>query len=363
MNDALLEKVIALVRDYRKNNDPKMKWMWGEALLGYAMLLLDEYLETDESLPFLTEYCEYYLKNRPKVDHADRLAPILITYLTDRISHTNRFQELTAEGIDYILNEPRILEDAVNHLGRSFAGKFYPKSIWVDSLVMFALFPALYGRLESDEKMLEIARKQPLIYRKYLFDSASGLWYHAYWVKSRQAYPKKNLYWGRGNGWVLFALPSILDYLGDFPEKEEIIEVFQKTAAAVCKTQNENGMFKTLLLQPSYEETSGTALIAAGLINGVNHGYLDKKFLEPGIKAFAAVASKIQSKNGRIILPGISGPTIPLPVFPKLGYKLIPRGDNWSYGIAALIFAALAYAQIGKEKRIPWLINGGVISE
>ena len=81
---------------------------------------------------------------------------------------------------------------------------------------------------------------------------------------------------GRGNGWVMVALPSILDYLGDSPEREEILSCFQRTAEAIVKTQQENGMFRTLLMLPSYEETSGTALIAAGLIHGVNHGYLDQ---------------------------------------------------------------------------------------
>jgi unsaturated rhamnogalacturonyl hydrolase len=350
------KKVLDLVRDYREHNSPKMKWMWGEALLGYAMLMLDEFFGTKENLPFLVEYSEYYLKNRPKIDHADRLAPILITYLTDKMAGTERYLELTNEGINYILNEPRILEDAVNHLGHTFVGKFYPKSIWVDSLVMFALFPALYGRLEGDDALMQIARKQPHTYEKYLFDEEIGLWYHSYWVKRGKPHPRKNLFWGRGNGWVMVALPSILDYLGDSPEREEILSCFQRTAEAIVKTQQENGMFRTLLMLPSYEETSGTALIAAGLIHGVNHGYLDQKYLDAGIKAYEAAVSKIKYKNGKLVLTDISAPTIPLHIFPKLGYTLIPKNDNWSYGIAALIFAAIAYEKIGKEKRIPWLV-------
>lgn len=154
----------------------------------------------------------------------------------------------------------------------------------------------------------------------------------------------------------MVALPSILDYLGDSPEREEILSCFQRTAEAIVKTQQENGMFRTLLMLPSYEETSGTALIAAGLIHGVNHGYLDQKYLDAGIKAYEAAVSKIKYKNGKLVLTDISAPTIPLHIFPKLGYTLIPKNDNWSYGIAALIFAAIAYEKIGKEKRIPWLV-------
>jgi unsaturated rhamnogalacturonyl hydrolase len=131
--------------------------------------------------------------------------------------------------------------------------------------------------------------------------------------------------------------------------------MFRKTAEAVLKYQKENGMFNTLLTRPSYEETSGTALIAAGLIHGVNHKYLDEKFLEPGVKAYRAAINKIKDKKGMKVLSGISGPTIPLQVFPKLGYTLVRRKDNWSYGIAALIFAAIAHDNIGNEKKIPWL--------
>ena len=47
----------------------------------------------------------------------------------------------------------------------------------------------------------------------------------------------------------------------------------------------------------------------------------------------------------------ISGPTIPLPLFPTLGYKMIPLGKNWSYGVAALIFAAIEYKKTFEQIR------------
>ena len=48
-------------------------------------------------------------------------------------------------------------------------------------------------------------------------------------------------------------------------------------------------------------------------------------------------------------MPEISGPTIPMPLSPKLGYLAVPLGKNWSYGVAALIFAAIEYKRCGKE--------------
>ena len=85
---------------------------------------------------------------------------------------------------------------------------------------------------------------------------------------------------------------------------------------------------------PSYRELSATALISAGWMHGVRCGYLDEKFLEPAIKAFYACVDAMEESEEGIYMTEISGPTIPLPVFPKLGYKMIPLGKNWSYGIA-----------------------------
>ena len=102
----------------------------------------------------------------------------------------------------------------------------------------------------------------------------------------------------------------------------------------------------TLLKDKSYRELSATALISAGWLHGIRCGYLDEKFLTPAIKAFEACVDAMEETEDGIYMTEISGPTIPLPLFPKLGYKLVPLGKNWSYGIAALIFAAIEYNKL-----------------
>ena len=57
------------------------------------------------------------------------------------------------------------------------------------------------------------------------------------------------------------------------------------------------------------------------------------------IKAFRAVVDNFEYRDGHIYMPEISAPTIPLPIFPYAGYRLTPRGNNWSYGLAAAIMA------------------------
>ncbi|MBN2504939.1 MAG: glycoside hydrolase family 88 protein [Bacilli bacterium] len=341
------DRVVQLADEITATWDPKMKWMWGEALLGYALTKLDDHLGNDSYTDFLTAYCDYYVKNPPLVDQSDTAAPGLITYAMYKKTKNPEYKQLTDRVLDYIVNTKRVLEDSPNHLGSSLIGKFYPRSIWVDSLMMFSVFPSLYAKENKDAKLLDIASRQPRIFSKYMQDPNDGLWYHSYWVKQKTHYPRKKLYWGRGNGWVIAALPMILDNIGEHVEREAIIDIFKKTSEALYPYQRDDGTFETVLNRPgkTYRELSATALIAAGWFHGCRIGVLDDKFRVAARKAFKACASSIHEKNGKLVFPEISAPTIPLPVFPYLGYKLTPKGDNWSYGLAALIFAAIEYDQ------------------
>ena len=119
---------------------------------------------------------------------------------------------------------------------------------------------------------------------------------------------------------------------------------------------NEDYTFNTLLKHKSYRELSATALIAAGWMHSVRCGYLDERFLLPAVRAFEACVEAIEESEEGIYMPEISGPTIPMPLAPKLGYLAVPLGKNWSYGVAALIFAAIEYKRCkddlsGKEER------------
>jgi unsaturated rhamnogalacturonyl hydrolase len=121
------------------------------------------------------------------------------------------------------------------------------------------------------------------------------------------------------------------------------------TARAVRKYQREDGAFSTILNQKSYRELSAAALVAAGFLRGVRRGYLPEEFREPGLRALRAVTESTGRDRNGLFMSGISGPTIPLPMFPGLGYRLVPRGRNWSYGLAAALFAAIEYYLLEKQ--------------
>jgi unsaturated rhamnogalacturonyl hydrolase len=283
------------------------------------------------------------------VDQSDTSAPALITYQMQKKTQNPDYQALTNRVLYYLKNEPRLIEDSVNHLGNSLEGKFYPKSIWVDSLMMFSVFPSLYAKEQKDPEMMEIAARQPRIMAKYMMDPIDHLWYHCYWVHHHTHYPKKKIFWGRGNGWVIASLPMILENIGDHSEKDKIIDILQLTSKALLKYQREDGTFETVInrVGKTYRELSFTALVAAGWFHSIRMGILKAEdYLIPAKKAYQAVIDALEVVDGKIYMPEISGPTIPLPIFPYLGYKYLPKGKNWSYGLAALIFAAVQEASL-----------------
>ena len=341
------DKVKRLADYVVSTSDPKMKWMWGEALLGYALDEFDKENGSEDYTEFLTAYCDYWAKVDPAVSESDTAAPGLITYAMYKRTKNAQYKRLTDKVLQYIRYEPRLYLDCLNHLGSSSKSKIYPKSVWVDSVMMFSVFTSLYAKENEDEELLEFAARQPAQYASMMQDGASGLWAHSYWVKRKAAFPKRNIFWGRGNGWVICAFPMILDHIGtDHERAPEIIEIFKKTSYALLPLMNADATFNTLLKHKSYRELSATALIAAGWMHAVRCGYLDESFRDGAVRAFCACVDAIEESDAGVYLPEISGPTIPLPIFPKLGYLAVPKGKNWSYGVAALLFAAIEYKKL-----------------
>ncbi|MDP2425113.1 MAG: glycoside hydrolase family 88 protein [Candidatus Izemoplasmatales bacterium] len=347
-------KVMKLTDYITSTWNPKMKWMWGEALFGYALVLVDDYQQTNNYTPFLKGYCDYYLANPPRIDQSDTVAPALITYQMQKKFPQSGYEVLTNRALHYIQHEPRLIEDSVNHLGNSLEGKLYPKSIWVDSLMMFSVFPSIYAKEQEHPDMMNIALRQPRIMAKYMMDPIDHLWYHCYWVKQKTHYPKKKIYWGRGNGWVICSLPMILEQAPQHEERAHIITLLQDTSKALLPYQRADGTFETVFnkVGKTYRELSFTALVAAGWLKGIRLGVLEEAiYLEPAKKAYFAVVDAIEQNDQELAMPEISGPTIPVPLFPYLGYKFVPRGKNWSYGLAALLFAAIEYEKHLEKKK------------
>jgi unsaturated rhamnogalacturonyl hydrolase len=340
---------------------PPLRWMWGEALLVYAMAELGAYLspgdpESSPCFAFATAACDAWAASEQRVDQSDTAAPALALHAVQSRVGGHVYDPLLAKVLRYLREEPRLVGDIPNHLGHSPEGHFYPKSVWVDSMMMLGLFPALRGRREGDAELLDRAARLPGQFSSLLQDAESGLWRHSWWkggqgapaslLISRGPFPARPIFWARGNGWVIRSLSLILDCLPPgHREYAGILRIFRETSAALLGVQRPDRWFGTVLGRPTYRESSATLLVAGGWMRGLARGWLDEAYRVPAIAAFESVADTIRPgrRGGSPELPEISGPTIPLPLFPFLGYALLPRGRNLPYGLAALILAALDY--------------------
>lgn len=345
MKDHIFPKIIELAdATVAKFKPEKMKWDWGEALLQFSLGKLYEETKDKKYIEFVKAYCDYYYVNTPRVDKSNTIAPGLAAYTMHRETKENKYKEMTDRVLNYIKTAPGILEGLPNHLGVSPEGKLYPKSIWVDSIMMESVFVSWIAYETKDESLTDFAAKQPALFAKYLQDKDAMLFHHSYWVKSRRPYPK-GIFWGRGNGWVIAALPMIIDFLPDGQSKDEALKILQDLSEAILAYQREDGFWETVMNFPgkTYIESSATALIASGWLHAVRCGYINKKFQAPALKALKAVVDSLEYKNGLLSMPLISGGT---PPFQYLWYKLIPRRNDLPYGLAALFMAGINYKKL-----------------
>lgn len=120
----------------------------------------------------------------------------------------------------------------------------------------------------------------------HLYDAQSGLFYRDYRYipdgkggELREENGEK-VFWSRGNGWVLAAVPRILAHLPtDHPSRPRYLAMFSALAATVSDYQQADGFWRTSMRDPGRfpaPESSATALFCYGMAWGIQHGILDR---------------------------------------------------------------------------------------
>ena len=95
--------------------------------------------------------------------------------------------------------------------------------------------------------------------------------------------------------WRDIVLEKAEGYL-DKGTKQFIIDTFVDHAEALKKYQGESGLFHTVIDdKTSYEEVSGTAAMAAGLLRGIKLGILSEDYKECAEKAISAICDNIDA--------------------------------------------------------------------
>lgn len=175
---------------------------------------------------------------------------------------------------------------------------------WCDALFMA---PPVYAGLLSvtgNNEYAEFLDREFTVCVDSLFDRTEHLFYRDRNYKGRTEANGEKIFWGRGNGWALAGIASVLSYLPKNHKNYGIyVDVFTKMAAAAIKCQDENGYWHPSMLDPdSYpdQENSATGLLTYGLAWGINKGILDESvYTAPVFKAWESMVRCV-SPEGKL---------------------------------------------------------------
>jgi unsaturated rhamnogalacturonyl hydrolase len=170
---------------------------------------------------------------------------------------------------DWLLNAAPRTPDGI--LSRGNGGDL----VACDTMISVIPFLTEMSRVSGGPAYLDEAVAQVLKRANRLQDPSSGLYHHA-WSYHQNHYVGP-LYWSRGNGWVMVGDVEVLRELGAAdPDRVTIVNLLKSQAPALASYQDSSGLWPNVVDHPeNYLETSGTALIAYALNQGIRNSWLD----------------------------------------------------------------------------------------
>lgn len=160
---------------------------------------------------------------------------------------------------------------------------------WIDDMYMIPVLQVQAFRATKDTRYLDRAALAMVAYLEKL-QQDNGLFLHA---------PDSPFYWGRGNGWFAAGMAELLSELPEnHPQRAAVLKGFRRMMASLLRCQAESGLWRQLVDKPeSWEETSGSAMFAFGMITGVKQGWLDTDTYGPAArKAWLALVAKLDKE-------------------------------------------------------------------
>jgi len=160
---------------------------------------------------------------------------------------------------------------------------------------MTVLFLNKMGHLYDRQDWVQEATKQVLVHIKYLYDKYTGLFHHGWTFEENSNFG--GIFWCRGNSWFTYGILEYLEMSRDTLDPgvyNYVVDTYRAQCEALRKLQAPSGLWNTILDDPeSYEETSGSAAIAAGMIKGVRLGILDSSYEACAEKAIEGICEQI----------------------------------------------------------------------
>ncbi len=277
-------------------------WDWNPGVGVTAIAAYYDFCREPEVLGYLVDWVERNLHKARKFQHVNVMVPFASFPDLYRWTGDRKYFELANEYGDWIIqNAVRTLTGAFQH------GGDLVEEIWADTVFMVVVFLARLGRLSGEEVYAQEAARQLLLHLQYLQDPQTGVLFHGYNCERQSHYSRAR--WTRGNAWIVLGTPLILSEINEIiPVPAEILERYRRLVDGVLSYQATNGLWHTVMDHPNfYQESSGSAGIACGILKSIRQGYLSPGPYLPGIeKAVSGLLEKISPQG---IVNGVSGGT------------------------------------------------------
>lgn len=295
---------LKMAADWQLDNpdakNPADGWVYGAFYAGLSAL---------EQLPGGKGYHQALLN----IGEHNRWAPASRLYHADDVAVTQMYAEVYLQDHD-----PRMIAAAKARMDAvmakpspaqlAFDKKNNPHYLdrwsWCDALFMAPPAWARMAAATGDKTYLDYAIKQWWITTAFLYNPADHLYFRDSTYFAKKESNGKNVYWGRGNGWVMAGIARMLEFMpADHPDRPKFEALLRDMATELKGLQQPDGFWRASLLDPAAypaREASGTGMICYGMAYGIHHGILDAKTFRPTVdRAWAALVS-CQEATGKI---------------------------------------------------------------
>ncbi|WP_254160300.1 glycoside hydrolase family 88/105 protein [Chryseosolibacter histidini] len=262
---------------------------------------------------------------------------------------------------DQMRTHPRTSEGGFWHK------KMYPHQMWLDGIYMGSPFLAQYARVFNEPALFDDVAQQIRLIEKHTYDAKLGLYYHAWDESKQQQWASKETgksphVWGRAMGWYAMALVDILDFFPkDHPARKEILQSVDRVAKAIIRYQDkESGLWYQVVDQGkregNYLEGSASSMYTYFLLKAVKEGYIDRKYLAQGEKAYKGIIDRLikVDNNGMVSITqvcavaGLGGDPYRDGTYEY--YINEKKRDNDPKAVGPFIMASLLFEALGKNK-------------
>jgi unsaturated rhamnogalacturonyl hydrolase len=196
--------------------------------------------------------------------------------------------------------------------------QIYPHQMWLDGIYMASPFYAEFARRFDEPEGFDDVAHQIILIEKKTRDPRTGLLFHGWDESKRQKWADPETgcspnFWGRAIGWYAMAIPDVLDHLPrNHPRRDELLAIFQTTAAAIARVQNPaSGVWYQVLDQGgrpgNYLESSASCMFVYAIAKGVRKGYLGREVVAVARRGYEGVLKQFVEvdEQGLVNLNGI----------------------------------------------------------